>query len=307
MTLLSLQDLALAHPPGPLQPPDLEDVDLDIAAGEQVALLGESGSGLSLLAPALLAARGAGPVLRGGIWFDHSEAGRLRPQQLARQRKGGVEFLSTDPAQGFDPARALGRQIRAPRATLATHLTACGIADPPKVLATRARMVEPRLLTRVALAAALARQPRLMLVNALGPAEPIAMADQMMLLRQQCRASDVALLLLTSQPALAAEMADRIAVFYAGRLVEDARAVDVIRRPRHPYTAALIRALPERTLPNTPLAELPGEAPSAETLPQGCRFHPRCSHALAGCYLEPPQMTEQDGRCFACHWPLEVE
>ncbi|MEM7505749.1 MAG: oligopeptide/dipeptide ABC transporter ATP-binding protein [Pseudomonadota bacterium] len=306
MSLLSLRDVSLAHPRGPRQPPDLEGLSLDIEAGDQLALLGESGSGLSLLASHLLGARDAPPLLRGEVSFDAGEAGRLQPRQLAKLKHGGIAALTTRVGQGFDPARSLGRQIKGQRGDVVERLKSFGVAQAQKTMATRVSGLEPRVLARAALAAALARGPRMLLVDALSTTDPIAMADQMMLLRQQCRASRIALLLLTRQPALAAEMTDRIVILYAGQMVEDAPAREAIRKPRHPYTAALIRSLPERTLPHTPLAELSGEAPLASALPRGCRFHPRCAHALAGCYLEPPGMTAEGNRRFTCNWPLEV-
>lgn len=301
MSVLALEKLTL---PAPEAGFGLADLDLTVAAGEQIALLGEGPGGAALLAPLLKS---------GGL--HKSVSGQLR------MGDGGAMLLPRAPMPippRLTVAQAIAHAARRDhRARLKSGvdevLRECADLLPSRFGARRVGDLTPgeRLLLPVLTAAAIGPA----LIFAEGPlmgADPVGEANYWSWLRWLCRQKGIALVLVTAEPALAAEIADRVAVFHAGRLVEDGPLAMVFERPRHPYTRALIAAPPERKRSLRKAELLPGLLPGtgltagrAEDA-SGCPFHPRCPNALAGCYLDLPGLTEEDERRYACHWPLNT-
>ncbi|WP_199551372.1 ABC transporter ATP-binding protein [Streptomyces sp. N35] len=314
MTLLSIADLVVEHR-SPGQPPvrAVAGAGLTVAAGEVVGLVGESGCGKSTLARAVC---GLHAVAGGSITFD----GRpVTPLGLRRRALTGIQMVFQDPYASLNPRRRAGDQIAdglrvgAGRATPANGLrVGAGRATPADGLrvggdrATPADLLErvglPRSFAhrhphelsggqrqRVAIARALAARPRLLIGD-----EPISALDASAqsqvatLMRDLAVDSGAGLLFISHDLSVVRLIADRIAVMYLGRIVEVGETASVWDAPRHPYTQALLRAIPHPDGLGTLPAELPGDVPDPADPPPGCRFHPRCPQAMDVCRVREP-------------------
>ena len=296
----------------------LRGVDLDVAPAEAVAVVGESGCGKSTLAAAVLrllpeTAAVTGRVRLAGIDVYGAHAGGPNGAPGAREKREKRDELATksirgklaglviqDPISSFNPVMRVGahvveaRRLHNPRAP-ARRLWpwVVGLLEDLRIpeAARRARHYPHEwsggMLQRAAIAAATANHPKLLLAD-----EPTASLDASLAvdvvhgLRERQMREGAAMVLITHQLGLAAQVADRVAVMYAGRIVEIGPAAQVIGQPRHPYTQALVAALPR---PRAGLPEpLEGELPSLAPPPPGCAFSARCRLALASCATGPP-------------------
>jgi peptide/nickel transport system ATP-binding protein len=289
----------------------VDGLSLSVASGELVALVGESGSGKTSTANSIVgnARLTAGDILIAG----HRVAEMDRRQRRLTHRQ--VQLVYQDPYESLDPRKRvrsildeplrvnkIGRG-RAERRQLAeSALIQVGL-DPPELYTSR----YPHELSggqrqRVAIAAALVMNPSIIIAD-----EPVSMLD--VSIRAEVldvfddlrRTLSVAVVMITHDLSIAAHYADRIAVMYLGRIVELGPASEVIKSPRHPYTKALIAAVPSASPDGGRDSVLPGEIPDGAAIPPGCRFHPRCPVALASCsYRDPDFVTVSSGHSAAC-------
>ncbi|MEL6478515.1 MAG: oligopeptide/dipeptide ABC transporter ATP-binding protein [Pseudomonadota bacterium] len=315
MTLLTINGLELAHEG---REAGLSGLDLALAQGARMALVSERGAGAMAL-PALLRGEVATSkrVTSGEVLFESEEAGRQTPAKFARRALRGLVSLPQDLAAGFDPARRIGpqmvRQIRsrcrlgardAERTSL-NLLARYGIADAVRSFDRKVSGLSPAEVWRAGLAVELASEPLLIVAQApFTGLDPVTEAGLWGLIRRHCLERSTSLLLLTAELSLAAELVEAAAVLYAGRVVEQGPLRSLVDDPRHPYTASLGAAMSDRRPTGAPLGEISGAAPDPSAMPTGCAFHPRCEKALAGCYLDRPDLETRDARQFACFWPL---
>jgi oligopeptide/dipeptide ABC transporter ATP-binding protein len=290
--------------------PAVRGVDLAIDEGETLALVGESGSGKSTLALALL---GVHRLARGEIRFRGQDLATINRRTFRKQ----VQPVLQDPYASLDPRWRVARSIAEPlralqiggiEARVATLLDAVGLAPEfgdylPNALSGGQRQ-------RVALARALAPEPSLLIAD-----EPLSALDMsvqaqiLALLSDLQRNSNIALLLIAHDLTLVQRVAQRVAVLYLGRIVEQGPAASALTAPLHPYTAALIAATPSitRTAGDVQRLVLRGEPPSPLAPPSGCEFHPRCPIARERCAVERPLLLEHaTGRLAACHYAGEI-
>ncbi|HSB64182.1 MAG TPA: ABC transporter ATP-binding protein [Thermoanaerobaculia bacterium] len=315
--LLSVRDLhkTFASSAGPVTA--LKGVGFDLAAGSTLAIVGESGSGKTTAARVVL--RLAAPD-RGSVTFDGADWLALPARELNRRRRDvGVVFQ--DPATSLDPRLTVGEIVAEP---LAIH----GIGDRAERRARAAALVTsvelpasalarlPRELSggqrqRVAIARALATGPRLVVLDEPVSALDVSVRSQILnLLRdlQRGTPSHPAYLFIGHDLSVVRWIADRTAVMYMGRVVEEAPTSVLFASPRHPYTALLLASRPRETPgPRSSRRTAPMEAPSPVDPPPGCPFHPRCTFARPVCAQEMPALVSDpvdSGRTFACHAPL---
>src|SRR5881227_988678 len=292
----------------------VDDVDLSIGRGEIVALVGESGSGKSTIARLLALVY---QPTRGEIWFEDKPLSRLRGRRSRLAYSGDVPMVFQDPYSSINPAYRISHGIlrgmklhrgdlsRTERRTeLNRVLDAVGLVP---VSETRRRF--PYELSggqrqRVGFAQALALRPKLIVAD-----EPVSMLDVSIrigvlnLMGELREREGVSFLYITHDVASARYLADRVLVMYAGHLVEEGPAEEVLQRPKHPYTQLLVSAVPD------PRAELRvtddtdvGEPPKVINPKEGCRFQPRCPYAIARCETETPLLRELGPRrLVACH------
>jgi oligopeptide/dipeptide ABC transporter ATP-binding protein len=296
----------------------VDGVDFSIAEGESLGLVGESGCGKSVTAAALVRLLPAGGIVAGGTvrWHGLDLSG-LPAGRLPSIRGREIALLPQEPGGALDPAFTIGDQLgevlalhqglggAAASERAAELLASLGVADVAARLRARPHQLSGGLRQRVALALALAGEPALLIADeptsALDPAVALQVAA---LLDEQRRRRRLAMLLISHDLALVARHCDRALVMYAGRIVEDGPARDLLRSPRHPYTQALVATRsPARPLrPGERFGAIPGSAPAAIAWPSGCRFHPRCPMAIDSCGAgDPPPLQGVDsGRRVAC-------
>jgi oligopeptide/dipeptide ABC transporter ATP-binding protein len=314
--LIELRGLTIEipTPAGWIRPVD--DVSFALEAGESLGLVGESGSGKSMLALALMGLLPPGARVGGEVWFSgtNGAAGsRANLLTLGESERIGVRgrdiaMIFQEPMTALNPVMRVGAQIAeaicARQAGLSRQeverrvLAALDRAAVPEP-AMRARQyphqlsggLRQRAMIAMALAGENGKAPRLLIADEPTTALDVTVQKQILeLLARLRRDLGLALLFITHDLGVVAQVADRIAVTYAGRIVEEGPAREVLERPRHPYTAGLLRASPQ--LVRHKLEPIPGAVPSLTALPPGCAFEPRCPLSVAECAAAMPELRE---------------
>ncbi|GAA4501858.1 ABC transporter ATP-binding protein [Actinoallomurus oryzae] len=312
---LRIRDLRVGFGPGREA---VRGVDLSAERGETVALVGESGCGKSLTALALLGLLPPGASATGSAVLDGTELVGRDERALRRIRGARAGMVFQDPMSSLNPTTPVGAQIaevlaihtrmsRSARRRRAVELMeSVGIPD----AAARARQMPHQLSggmrQRVMISIALAGRPDLLVADEPTTALDVTVQAQVLALLRE-RARDTVLLFITHDMGVVAEIADRVAVMYAGKIVETGPVRDVLDAPRHPYTAALLRSVPD---PDRPVAgelpTIPGQVPAVGERIEGCPFRPRCTRASGRC-LTPPDLTPAgSGGAVACWHPHEL-
>ena len=289
----------------------VDGVDLDVAPGELLGIVGESGSGKSVTMMALMGLIDLpGVVQADAVLFDGQDLLTLSPAQRRRIVGKDIAMVFQDALNSLNPSHTVGDQVRE---VLRTHLGLRGAALEVRVLelfelveipAAKSRLSNyPHQMSggmnqRVMIAMAIACQPRLLIADEPTTALDVTIQAQVMqLLVRLQREQALSLVLITHDLAVVAEMAQRVAVMYAGQVVETAEVDTLFDAPRHPYTEALLAALPEHNRGAERLAALPGIVPGRHDRPAGCLLAPRCRYAQDECRVERPALI--DGvRCF---------
>ena len=298
----------------------VDGVDLQVRAGEIVGLVGESGSGKTLTGFSILGlVDPPGRITAGTVrWLGEDLVGATE-QRLRRLRGKEIAMIFQDPMMTLNPVLRIDTQmveaIRAHEAVSAAAATArarealakVGIPAPAERLRAYPHQLSGGMRQRVAIAIALLNRPRLIIADE--PTTALDVTIQAQILHEVqtlCRETGTALLWITHDLAVVSGLADRIAVMYAGRIVESGPTADVIGRPAHPYTRGLIDSIPTRQTHGSLLRQIPGMTPSLLRLPQGCAFRPRCPRAAAGCMEAPPLTQHAPGHTLRCWHALEA-
>jgi oligopeptide/dipeptide ABC transporter ATP-binding protein len=293
-----------------------DGVSFAVAAGETLALVGESGCGKTVTALSLLrllpAAARVDPASR--IQFDGADVLALAPEPLRALRGGGIGMVFQEPAANLNPVLSVAAHLvetirahrpltrAAARARARELLAMVGLPDPDRHLRQYPHELSGGMQQRVLLALALAGEPKLLVADEPTTALDVTtQAEILELLDTLRRQLGMAMLLITHNLAIAATIADRVAVMYGGRIVETAPAAALFTSPAHPYTEGLLRAAPRLDGPDRPTPAIPGSVPPATAWPAGCRFRPRCAHAFDRCTDEPallPAGADRGARCW---------
>ncbi|SNS43807.1 ABC transporter ATP-binding protein [Streptosporangium subroseum] len=291
MTLLTVDDLVVEHrTPGRPLVRAVAGASLTVAAGEVVGLVGESGCGKSTLARAVC---GLNPAASGTITFDGHP---VTPLGLRRRNRSltGIQMVFQDPYASLNPRRRVGAQIADGLRTAGDTTTAPAdllerVGLPRDFAGRHPHEFSGGQRQRIAIARALAAQPALLIGD-----EPIsaldasAQAQVARLMRDLAVSSGAGLLFISHDLSVVRLIADRIAVMYLGKIVEVGRTAEVWADPRHPYTKALLGAIPAPDGAGVLPEELPGDVPDPADPPSGCRFHPRCPVAMDICREREP-------------------
>ena len=314
MALLAIEDLQLDFGRGPGSVRALDGVSLLLAAGQTLCLVGESGSGKSVTALSIGRLLPSPPAhyVGGRILLEGRDALRLDEPELRAIRGRVLSYVFQEPGASLNPVLRVGDQIRealrlhrpgeatADAATRLLHEV--GIPAPAQRLRAHPHELSGGMQQRVMIAMALASRPKLLVADEPTTALDVTIQAQILdLLRGLQERLGMAMLFITHNLALVAGFADRVAVMYAGQIVEEGPAAEVLARPLHPYTRALIDSAPRPGAGLSRLRAIPGNVPQLGAFPPGCRFHPRCPQAVAACGREVPQMREvQPGRTVRC-------
>jgi peptide/nickel transport system ATP-binding protein len=297
----------------------VHDVSFSIAAGEVLGVVGESGAGKSITGAAVIGLIdppgriAAGEIRLGGRRIDNLPYDAMR---RVRGREIGAVFQ--DPLTSLNPLYTIGRQLVE---TIETHLPlsrgeaqarAVSLLEEVGIPAAARRIdhyphqFSGGMRQRVVIALALAAQPKLIIADEPTTALDVSIQAQIIqLLKRLCRDHGTAVLLVTHDMGVIAETADRVAVMYAGRIVEIGPVADVIHRPAHPYYVGLMGSIPSIVAERDRLTQIDGSMPRLDAVPEGCAFHPRCPRAEPRCRGERPVLQGAGSTQAACWFPQQ--
>jgi oligopeptide/dipeptide ABC transporter ATP-binding protein len=294
----------------------VDGVSFDLHAGKTLALVGESGCGKSVTAMSILrlVPNPPGRIVGGQVIFEGRDLVTLPESQLREIRGNAISMIFQEPMTSMNPVFRTGEQVAA---VLRLHqgmnkkdaadrtielYRQVGIPAPERRVGDYPHQMSGGMLQRVMIAMALACGPRLLIADEPTTALDVTIQAQILdLLRKLQAETGMALLMITHDLGVVAEMADDVAVMYAGRVVEQAPVAELFAQPSHPYTQGLFASLPAMSTGNR-LNTIPGAVPPATRFPQGCRFHPRCTQALPKCSQEYPPVFPVSGTHTNACW-----
>ena len=311
--LLSVRDLRVDFETDSGAVPAVRGVDLDIGPGETVALVGESGCGKSVTAMSIMRLV-AGRISAASIRFQGQDLQRLSEPELRRVRGAQIGMIFQEPMTSLNPVFSIGRQIEevlilhqkltpsAARAQAVELLSRVGIPSPERRVLHYPHELSGGMKQRVMIAMAIACRPKLLIADEPTTALDVTIQAQIMeLLRSLKQEFGMAVLLITHDLGVVAHFAERVLVMYAGKIIEQGSVRDIFKRAAHPYTTALIAALPDPLRPTARLEAIPGRVPSPLMLPPGCAFCARCKFAFEPCLGELPALYDvAPGHAAAC-------
>ncbi len=323
MPLLSVRHLTTGFPVDGRWMPVVHDVSFDIARGETLALVGESGSGKSLTAYSLLRlVPPPGRILSGEIVLDGRNLTDLPEREMEQVRGAKISLIFQEPMSALNPVLTIGSQLVEamtvhglggpdPRAAALGLLETVRVDDPERRFAEYPHQLSGGLRQRALIALALSCRPALLVADEPTTALDVTIqAEILNLLRHLKREFGLSLLLITHDLGVVAHTADRVAVMYAGRIVEQAPVRSLFKAPAHPYTQALLRAMPGAMRSTRRLEPIEGHVPSMQDLPPGCAFAPRCPWQHDACVAEVPELypvdATHDARCILVREALEL-
>jgi peptide/nickel transport system ATP-binding protein len=292
----------------------VDGVSLSIAPGETLGLVGESGSGKSVTALSIGRLLRTPPAFYSGgeILLQGRDVLKASNRELRGLRGRGVSYIFQEPGASLNPVFGVGAQIKeslrlhhpaaATDAEVARLLQQVGIPAPETRAKSYPHEMSGGMQQRVMIAMALAAEPKLLVADEPTTALDVTIQAQILaLLRDVQQRLGMSMLLITHNLGIVGQMADRVAVMYAGQIVETAPAKELLRRPLHPYTRALMNAAPKLGAEGGRLANIPGSVPRPGAMPSGCRFHPRCAMARPECSTQKPELVsvenERHVRC----------
>lgn len=312
--LLSIRDLSVRVGKG--GPPILDDVSLDLMPGETLGLVGESGSGKSTLGMSVL--RLVPPALAAGttgtIRWRGEDVLAMPMRKLRHIRGEEISMILQDPMASLNPVQSIGVQLREAlaRAGHATQdaaiaaLAEVNIPSPADRLRAYPHQMSGGMRQRVVSAIGLAQDPKLLICDEPTTALDATIQFQFLELLKQLRAAHhMAMLFITHDFGVVARICDRVAVMYAGQIVETGPVKDIFARPAHPYTRALLASVPSTSHAPDRLPVIDGQPPSVGHRPEGCPFHPRCAARTEACRTMPEVAELRPGHQLRCHHPQE--
>jgi peptide/nickel transport system ATP-binding protein len=303
----------------------VDGVNLQLRRGEILGLVGESGSGKSVTGYSIMGLIDSpGEIVGGQIMYygskPHGEdLTKVRPERMRSLRGDRIAMIFQDPMMSLNPVLRIDTQMieairahrdiswTAARERARETLVKVGIASPDERLESYPHQFSGGMRQRVAIATALLNEPDLIIADEPTTALDVTVQAQILYeVRKLCRETGTALIWITHDLALVSGLADRIAVMYAGRVVETGTVRDVIGNPRHPYTHGLMGSVPSNNARGKPLKQIPGMTPSLSNLPKGCAFAPRCANVQQNCLEHMPlEEAISPGHMIRCFNPAQ--
>jgi len=323
MALLEIRDLRLDFVSGSSAVRALDGVSLSVNEGETVCLVGESGSGKTVTAMSVGRLLPSPPArfTGGEILLEGRDVLQMGKRELRTIRGGVVNYVFQEPGAALNPVFRVGQQImeslrlhqpeHANEAEVIRLLKLVGIPAPEVRARSYPHQMSGGMQQRIMIAMAIATRPKLLIADEPTTALDVTIQAQILqLLRDLQRQLGMAVLLITHNLKIVQQIADRVLVMYAGQVVEQGAVSEVTARPHHPYTRALMKAVPEIGAGHERLLAIPGNAPQPGAWPSGCRFHPRCPQRQHDCDAKVPELVgttgvERKARCM--YWELTPE
>lgn len=293
----------------------VRDVSLVINKGERLGIVGESGAGKSVLGFSIInLISKPGKITGGEILFNGRDLTKLKADQMRHIRGNDISMIFQDPMMTLNPVLTIGTQMKE---TILAHMKVSDkeaeaicldklrkvyIPSPEKRLKQYPHEFSGGMRQRIVIAISLLTSPKLIIADEPTTALDVTIQAEIMdLLLELCEKENMGLILITHDLAVVSEVTQRIAVLYAGKVVELGAAEQIISNPQHPYTQGLIRALPQMAGGERRLNQIPGMMPSLKDMPKGCPFQPRCTVCSERCKTEIPKLTElENGTQVAC-------
>jgi oligopeptide transport system ATP-binding protein len=314
-TLLEVEGLRVKLPTPTGFATVVDGVDYHVEPAQVFGVAGESGSGKTISMLALLGLLPPGSIVEGHASFGGTDLLRLGKRELRAVSGREIGMVFQDPMTSLHPMLSVGRQLtehirlhlglgRAAAERRAVELLEqVRIPDPAGALFAYPHQFSGGMRQRIAIAIALACGPRLLIADEPTTALDVTVqAGILRLLDALRRERELSVILITHDLAVMSSVADRVSIFYAGRVVESGPRTDVLQHPRHPYTRALLDALPHpQAARDTPLIAIKGTPPTPQQIPPGCPYHPRCLYAVDVCTSDDPPLAPVNGRRLACH------
>ncbi|MDD2924531.1 oligopeptide/dipeptide ABC transporter ATP-binding protein [Rhodoferax sp.] len=318
MALLEIDNLSVRFPSKTGVMHAVDGVSLSLEAGDVLGIVGESGSGKSITMMALMGLVAyPGQISADRLNFDGHDLLKVSERERRQLIGKDMAMIFQDPTTSLNPCFTVGFQMAE---TLRLHmgldkaaarrrsielLEQVGIPAPESRLGIYPHQLSGGMSQRVMIAMAIACNPKLLIADEPTTALDVTIQAQILdLLRTLQKERNMALVLITHNMGVVSEMAQRVAVMYAGQIMEERSALDIFEAPQHPYTEALLAAMPERSDGQTRLATIPGMVPGLYDRPGGCLFSPRCIYANKHCRDERPNLREWQAGMVRCHTPL---
>ncbi len=295
----------------------VDDVSIQIRPGQVVGLVGESGCGKTVVSLSILQLLSSPPAVieSGQIWYEGRDLLKLNQEEIRKVRGNEIAMIFQEPMTSLNPVFSIGNQLTealhrhqnisgsAARKRAIEMLKLVGIPRSEEVLDDYPHSFSGGMRQRVMISMALSCNPKLLIADEPTTALDVTIQAQILELMHDLRErTGMAILFITHDLGVIAEMADKVVVMYAGRIVEQANAVALFHNPLHPYTQGLISSRPSIEQQSKRLAFIPGSVPNPLYMPGGCPFHPRCRHAMQVCALEMPEQRildqEHHVRCW---------
>lgn len=315
MSLLKVTDLAVEFTADKRTVRPISDISFTMEAGEVLGMVGETGSGKSLTAHAIM---GLTPLVGGKVFgqveFEGKDLLKLTNTEMQKVRGADISFIPQNPMTSLDPVYRVGDQIveglrkhlkiskwKAKELALET-MEQLRIPNPKRVFDQYPHQLSGGLKQRIVIAIGIGANPRLLIADEPTTALDVTVQAQIMRLFKDLTAvKGIGLLLITHDLGVIAQVCDKVAVLYAGNLVEYGDIRSVFSMPKHPYTQALLDCIPYIGMEKGSLAAIDGNVPTASDFPVGCRFAARCPHVMPVCEQSPPALTDfEDGARVAC-------
>ena len=292
----------------------LDDISFSIGRGEVLGVVGESGAGKSLTGASIIGLLDPpGRISGGEIYLDDKRIDNLDAKEMRKVRGREIGAIFQDPLTSLNPLYTVGQQLVE---TIQTHLNlsqkqaqerAIELLESTGIPAARERIdhyphqFSGGMRQRVVIALALAADPKLIVADEPTTALDVSIQAQIIdLLKKLCKENGTSVMLITHDMGVIAETADRVAVMYAGRIIEIGAVQDVIQHALHPYTNGLMRSIPTLDAEVSELEQIPGSMPRLNAIPKGCAFNPRCREAFDKCLVERPELITVNDRQVAC-------
>jgi peptide/nickel transport system ATP-binding protein len=314
MSLLEVKNLVVEFPNRRGKLRAIDDISFDIAPGEILGVVGESGAGKSLTGASIIGLlEPPGRIASGQISLQGQRIDNLPHEQMRHIRGRKIGAIFQDPLTSLNPLYSIGKQLTE---TIQTHLPvnaqearrrAIDLLKDTGIPAAEQRMdhyphqFSGGMRQRVVIALALAAEPQLIVADEPTTALDVSIQAQIIsLLKNICKSRGAAVMLITHDMGVIAETCDRVAVMYAGRIVEIGPVHEVINHPAHPYTAGLMAAIPDITVDRDKLHQIDGTMPRLNAIPKGCAFNPRCEKAFDRCKTQRPDLMPAGATQAAC-------